>query len=247
MGTTRENNIFRIRDLLDNPLPNAPSFHTIFRQCISEEQDIVNQLNNTGIAWGVKEYQLNYTPSIDTYQINVEDWGKVMLVVKETGNPYVPYVPVPFTDLAEQRYGTILSAFYGVYGTLFPASETIERMAFYREGTTDAQYMVKINPRPNMSWTYLITYMPGYMGTDDPLETATQMPEHVDLLRLRAAMALLGYSKWSDDEAFNRQKRLELADSPYGFKYQLVRKEQLFSRYIQSINIPRTVEVDNWT
>lgn len=243
MSVTRIENIFRTRDLLDSPLPQSPSFHQLLRQQISEEMDVVNQLNNTGKPWGTAEYQLNYTPSQTTYTINAQDWGKVLFVVKVTGNPYVPYVPVPFDDITEQNYGTILTSFYGVYGTIFPLSETPEKMSFYRDGVTNAQYKVSIQPAPAVSWTYIITYMPGYIGTGDALETAVQMPEHSELIRLRSAVALLNYSKWGDDEAFNRQKRSDLMQ---GFMYQLDRKEKLFSRYIQSINIPRMTEIESW-
>lgn len=244
MSVTRIESIFRVRDLLDSPLPQSPSFHQLLRQQISEEMDVVNQLNNTGRAWGTAEYQLNYTPSQTTYTIGVENFGKVLFVVKQTGNPYIPYVPVPFNDITEQDYGTILTSFYGVYGTIFPLSETPEKMSFYREGVTNAQYKVSIQPAPAVSWTYIVTFLPGYIGTGDALETAVQMPEHAELIRMRAAMALLNYSRWGVDEAFNRQKRMDLMQ---GFQYQLERKERLFSKYIQSINIPRQVEIEPWS
>lgn len=244
MSATRIESIFRVRDLLDSPLPQSPSFHQLLRQQISEEMDIVNQLNNTGRAWGTAEYQLNYTPSQTVYTIGVENFGKVLSVVKVTGNPYVPFVPVPYSDFAEQRYGTILTSFYGVYGSIFPLSETPERMAFYREGVTNAQFKVSIQPAPAISWEYRITFMPGYLGNDDALETAIQLPEFAEVTRLRSAVALLNYSRWGDDEAFNRQKRMDLMQ---GFMYQLERKEAFLSRYIKSIDIPRILEIDSWS
>jgi hypothetical protein len=69
------------------------------------------------------------------------------------------------------------------------------------------------------------------------------MPEHAELVRLRAAMALLNYAEWGDDKQANREKR---ADLMQGFMYQLERKERLFRNYITSINRPKSVEIDEW-
>ncbi len=242
--TTRLENLFRMRDLLDNPSAQKPSFHQLLRQEISEEMDVVNATNNSGKPWAVNEYQLNFNPNQSNYEINVSDWGKVLFVVKVTGNPYIPYIPVPFDDISEQQYGSVLAYFYGIYGQIFPNSETPEKMSFYRSGVLNAQYMVSIQPMPQQSWTYIIHYLPGYLGNDDPLSSATQMPEHAELVRLRGALALLNYTEWGDDKDYNRTKRQDLAQ---GFSYQLQRKEDLFTKYIRSINVPRTVEVDNWS
>jgi len=244
MSVTRLQNVFRMRDLLDNAYPNKPSLHQLFRQEISEEQDIVNETNNTGKPWATAEYQFNYTTNQSKYPINVSNFGKVLNVLKVTGNPYVPFVPVPFDDIAEQTYGRIMMDFYGVYGSIFPISETPEHMSFYRSGVMNSQYMVEIQPMPSSNWTYIVTYLPGYLGVDDPLSAAIQMPEHAELVRLRGATALLNYSSWYEDEQQNRQKREDLAK---GFAYQLDRKEALFSKYIRNINIPRMVDVGHWS
>lgn len=242
MGTTRIQNIFRVRDLLSSPLPNAPSFHRLMAQLISEEMDVVNATNNTGIPWATATYQLNYSAGQTSYDINVTNFGKILYVVKATTNPYIPYISVPFDDVSQQEYGTIYN-YYGSYGQAFAMPVTPERMSFYREGVLNAQYKCTIQPQPQESATYILTYLPGYIGVDDPLSSATQMPEHAELVRLRAAMALLNYAEWGDDKAENRLKR---ADLMQGFGYQLERKEQLFKNYISSINRPRTVDVDNW-
>jgi len=243
MSVTRLQNVFRIRDLLDNPFPNKPSLHQIFREEISVEQDIVNETNNTGRPWATAEYQLNYTTNQSKYPINVNNFGKVLQVLKVTGNTWLPYVPVPFDDLTEQTYGRLLFDFYGVYGSVFPMSETPEHMSFYRSSVLNSQYMVEIQPMPATNWEYIITYMPGYIGVDDPLSAAIQLPEYAELVRLRAAMALLTYSAWYEDDEMNRKKREDLAK---GFAYQLARKEALFSKYIRNINIPRTVDIGHW-
>jgi len=240
---TRLDTIFKVRDLLDNPVPSRPSFHQLFRQAISEEQDMANALNVSGQSWGVEEYQLNYSPGLDTYAINVSNFGKVLYVSRLTGNPYIREVCVPFDDMQNQHYGSIWTNWWNVYGSFFQPDTTPEHASFYRQGTVNAQYMVKINPMPMQGWVYKIVYIPGYIGSNDPLETAVQMPEHVELVRLRMAMALLPYAEWGDDPVMNTDKRKQLMA---GFEYQLRRKETLFSTYIKNINIPRSELVADW-
>ncbi len=248
MGVTRIENVFSMRSLLDNPYPNAPSFHQLFRQELSEERDIVNATNLSGKPWATAEYQLNYTPNQSEYAINVSDFGKVLFVVKETTNSYIPYLPVAFDDISEQQYGQIIQWMNNNYSQPFVLTEAPERMSFYRQGVVNAQYMVAINPSPQNSNVYHITYLPGYLGNDDPLETSIQMPEHAELVRLRGAMAQLNYSKWYEDEEKNREKRKDLAA---GFDYQLNikgtgGKEKMFADYIRAINIPRSTLVEDW-
>src|SRR6185369_5344724 len=244
MSVTILQNIFRIRDLLDSPTPQKPGFHQLLRICVSEQMDITNALNNTGLPWGESIYTLQYHPGQTEYSINVGDFGKVIFVTKVVPGPYIFEVPVPYSDRNHEHYGTVWMDFVTAWGAgVGWLSETLEHMSFYRDGAMNPQPMVSIQPAPQQSWTYKIHYMPGYIAPNYSLETAVQLPEHQELLRLRAAMAALNYSEWGDDMAFNRQKRLDLAQ---GFQYQLDRKEKLFANYITSINVPRTVEVSDW-
>jgi len=242
MSVSRTQNIFRIRDLLDNPLPNRPSFHRLMTQEISEEMDIVNATTNVAKPWATSTFQLNYTAGQDSYDINVSDFGKILYVVKQTTNPYIPYISVPFDDVSQQDYGTIYN-YYGSYGQAFALPVTPEKMSFFREGVLNSQFKCTIQPQPQESATYILTYLSGYIGIGDPLSAATQMPEHAELVRLRAAMALLNYAEWGDDKAENREKRKDLAQ---GFAYQLERKEMLFRNYITAMTSKRTVEIDDW-
>ncbi len=236
MPVTRSQQIYRTRDLLKfegkYPFPNAPSFHDILRQEISTEMDIVNASLQTGRPWGTAEYQLNYTPAQNTYTLNVDNWGKVLYVVRVTGNQYIPYVTVPFDDVQTQHYGTIFADYTNTYGSFAQPNETAERMSFYREGVLNAEYKVKINPMPQISWTYLITYLPGYIGTADPLTAAIQLPEHAELVRIRNALALLPQAQWSEDIGYNKEARLAVAA---GLVVQKDVKEINFSNYIKSI------------
>lgn len=242
---SRLENLFRVRDILDRPMPESPDFHQLFRIAIAEEQDFRNQINNTGIAWAVNSFTLNYRCGQDTYPINVSDFGKALFVVRATGNCRIPWLPVPFDDVTDLQYGSLLGAYYGTCGMAWPygLNETLEKMAFYRAGDQSSQPYVKIQPMPATSAEYVIHYMPGYRGNDDPLTSEVNMPEHVELLRLRQAMASLPYSRWFEDESENRIKRQELATA---FMYQMQRKEQAFHEYIASISHGKTCDIAYW-
>lgn len=244
MGATRQQNLFAIRGLLDYPQPNSPSFDLLLRQEIAEERDLINETNNTGKPWAMNEYQFIFTPGIDTYSINVSDFGKVLFCLRNTTNPYIPWLPVGVNDVTQMQYGTLLSYFYGNGWTQsFALSETIEKISFFRTGATNPIFQCRIQPMPQQSWTYRLFYLPGYIGDDDPLETAVLMSEHVELLRLRAAAALLPYAKWSDDEAANTNRRKELMQS---FEFQLTRREKNWADYRRNIDRPQTTTVDSW-
>lgn len=244
---TRLENIFAMRRLLDNPWPNAPSFDRLFQLELSGEADILNATNISERPWAVNTFQLNYTPGLAKYEINVSDFGKAYLVTRIVPGPYVTRINVPFTDLNAQQYGAIWP-WYG-YGGIWTIDNTIEKMSFFREGVTNAQYFVTIEPQPQQSAVYEITYVPGIVPASDPLESAVQLPEHASLIQYRGAMANLAYAKWYEDEKENRVKRQELAAS---FDYQLnghdgrSGKEGLFRKYVSSMAIPKAVWVSDW-
>lgn len=241
MGVTQIEQLQRIRDLLGRPQQQSPAPHDMLRQLISEMMMMVNETLDTGKAWATQTTQLNYTPAISTYDINVSDFGKPLYVVRLTGNQYVPAIAVPFDDVNNQEYGAIWNINYTSWAGIFPYDQTPERMSFYREGVMDAVYKVAIQPMPQTSCTYEITYLPGYIGNDNALNSLVQMPEHAELIRLRAAIALLPYAKWGDDENVNMMRRKELAQA---FAYQVEPREAVFKRYIRSISIPRHVEIE---
>jgi len=242
MGVTRLENIFRTRDWLGRPLPNSPSFHDILRQEISTEMDILNKTNNSGRPWALSTYQLNYTPGQDTYAINVTDWGKAVYVERLQGDSYIRYLAVDFSDVNDLSYGTVWQYPSNSFGQTPWMAVAPERMSFYRQGVLNAQATVRIQPEPQTSWTYLIHYLPGVIGNQDPLESAVQMPEHATLAQLRNAASLLALAEWSTDEEKDERKRARLEKS---FAYQLSIKEPFFREYIKSITIPRVQAIED--
>lgn len=243
MGITRLENLFRCRSLLDLPQTEHPSFHQMFQEEISVEQDILNATSNSQRPWATNTYALNYTPGLAAYTINVTNFGKPILVTKVINSPYVKRVNVPFDDVTQQHYGTVFNWNQGLYNVPWDIEDTPERMSFYRENVLNAQYRVTIEPQPQWSGIYEIMYIPGYIGDDDPLEASIQLPEHAELIRLRVAMGLLPYCKWSETATENTAKRMELAKI---FEYKLNIKEPLFAKFITNITIPRQVFVEDW-
>ncbi len=209
----------------------------------------MNALNNSGEAWAVNTVQLNYSPGLDSYQINVTDFGKPILVVRETTNPYVPFLPVPFDTITDLQYGTIWNQFWNSWGAPLALRETIEHIAFYRSSANNQQTLCKIQPQPIESATYIISYIPSSIGYDDPLETQPAMAEYQELLRLRTSLALLPYVQWSEDRAKDAPRKAELRD---GFLVQLNGLdgksgwEFSFKEYISSLTVNREVSIADW-
>lgn len=235
----------RVRSILDNPLPNSPDFDQLFRIAIAEEQDFRNEMNNSSVAWSLQSTTVNYRVGQDTYDLNVNDFGKALYVLRATENCQIKWLPVPIDDVEDLRYGTLLGAYFGSYGIpwLYGMNETLEHMSFFRGGDQASQPMVRIQPEPATNAEYVVHYQPGHRGDDDALTSEVTLPEHVELLRLRQAMASLAYAKWHTDEAENRIRRQELAAS---FAMQMQRKEQTYREYIATMSHSRDVTLDYW-
>lgn len=243
---TRLEGIMGMRNLLDFPYPNKPSFTNLLKQQISEETDIANELNNTGRPWSTQTITLNYPANgLNTLTINAANFGKVLFVVRLLpNNPFISALPVPFADIGELQYGTILAPYYSIYANWITVpANTVEKMAFYREDVINPQFKVKIEPLPQESCQYEVTYLVGAIGNNDPLSSSIALPEHASLAQLRGAMAQLPYAQWSEDAVADTVKKKELAAA---FMYQLSRKEPIFKEYKKSLVHPRQVEID-WT
>ena len=241
MGVTIIEQISRIRDLLGRPEPQYPAPHDMLRQTFSEMMLMVNETINTGKAWATETIQLNYTPSQSTYDINVNNFGKPLFVTRLVENQFIHRISVPFDEVNNQNYGAVWNVGWASWAGLFPYDQTPERMSFYREGSVNPICKVTIQPMPQTSCVYEITYLPGYITNDNALSSSVQLPEHAELVRLRAATSLLPYARWSEDEAANMVRRKELAQA---FMYQLEPREMAFKRYIRSIEIPKYVTIE---
>tara|TARA_R110000868_G_scaffold290108_1_gene550344 strand:- start:486 stop:1172 length:687 start_codon:yes stop_codon:yes gene_type:complete len=224
-------------------MTQSPSFHQMFLEEISVEQDILNATTNAQRPWAVKTFQLNYTPGLDSYAISVTDFGKPLLVSRVVYSPYINRINVPFDDLNGQHWGTVFQAFNNTYGMPWNLEDTPERFSFYRENVVNSSYNVKIQPQPQQSAVYEILYAPGFIGDQDPLEATIQLPEHAELVRLRCAIGLLPYCKWSEDVGADTAKKQELRQV---FEYKLNVKEPAFSRYISSITTPKDTFCGDW-
>lgn len=234
---SRETNIFRTRTLLDSPYPSSPTLHQFVQAELRGEQDIVNQLNNTGKPWQVSTFELVSNSFQDTYEISANQFGKALYVVKATDNVQVPFVSVEFTDITDLTYGQV----WNTAGSFYP-NPTFEQFAFYRTAP-DSIPMVKIQPLPQQQAVYTVSYLIGDVGTGDPLSASYAVPEYATLLQLRNAMffALSGTCRWFEDDERNYAKSDRLAKA---FAYELERKERSFAEYIRSLVHSQMVDCD---
>lgn len=241
---TRLENLARVRQYLDTPYPSRPSFAQAFQMELSVEADILNESNNSDRPWAVEMTQINYSPTNLPINITVGNFGKPILVTRVvTNNPYINRVVVPFQGYNNQLYGTVWQMWDSFAGWAWNINETPERMTFFREGVTDAQVSVTVQPQPQQAVIYEISYIPSRPDDDAPLEAQIQLPEMSELVQLRVATQLLPYAAWYENEDENRAKRKDLAAA---FAYQLERKEKIFERYVSSINKPRDIFISSW-
>jgi len=155
----RQENIFRMRTLLDTPYASSPNLHLFVQQELSEEIDIINELNNTGVAWAENSTQLVSNGFQDTYEISASDFGKPLYVLRATNDPFVPYISVPFGDITTLDYGVVWGGINSITDGFFTNNVTPEKFAFYRSGAVNPINKVRIQPLPQQSATYTISFI----------------------------------------------------------------------------------------
>lgn len=232
-----------IRALLDFPDEQSPSPHQILNQMLTDEQKLNLKLTNTRQAWNLVPATITTVKGQSEYPIasplagGNTSAGKVYFVVRATGKPDSPYLPIAFDDYSELDYGKMpdnpndnLSAG--------------EKVSFYRTGFNDPQLRAVIQPAPQGVLTYQISF---YGGGFDKLYAAMNasgiLAELTFYRDLQTAIALSPYAKWGNDVNFNTMRRKELRD---GLMYQFSGIEKDVEEYIDQINSPVTGEMGYW-
>lgn len=246
---TRAQAVSNVRTIrLDNPYQQAPNLHQIVGSFLQFEQLMANRLNSTGKPWSVKSFEFTSDPDTDTYNVEtggtppvpITDFGKPLLIEKETGDSNYPWSQVYFDDFNQQEYGVIPSGVsevgaWGLFGV------TQEKFTFYREGVINPVMKFRLNPLPQDAKNYVIWYAVGAIGITNALTVNYAIPEHAHLVEVQTAIANLPRSRWREDEDFNRKKREELAA---GLDFELSILQPVFDQYVRELTHARPVEVD---
>src|SRR4051812_17048578 len=78
MSTTVASEVTGVRVMLDNPLPQSPSFRDILDELEAEYQHVTNTTNNTGNAWQTNTHTLSSVIGQYQYQLELPDFFKAL-------------------------------------------------------------------------------------------------------------------------------------------------------------------------
>lgn len=249
----------RIKSRLGPVFEQSPSPHQIFDQMLTDEQALLLRLTNTGKPWALISYTLTTVAGQSEYALtepvsNYQQSGKVHYVVRATGDANLPYVDVPFDDYSELNYGKmplIGNAGAGgnvIYeGSVYPVTE---KVSVYRKDAQDQTKYLVIQPVPQEVLTYTVYFFPAALDKAHALATQTGAPiELNEYLALKSTAALLPNAMWSDDRSINddeRRNRSAGITSELGNVETPGTWEHIVAQYIQSINAPKTFDMDLW-
>lgn len=185
-----------VRRSLGDPLANNPSLAQTWQAIIRQAQSFYNQLNNTSAAWATGETQITVQAGQDKYLVSAPNWGKCMLVsTADPGNPGHWERWVPFYEPQN-----LLLAYDGprdganwFQGWIDGSNHTALGIAFQRE---NGGIYAKIRPVPQASAIYKILYSIGDWASSAALGSIPVLPEHHQLIEIKAALSLLPLTEW---------------------------------------------------
>jgi len=202
-----------VRNILANPLPNAPTPEDISDALQEVYQYANNRTNNTGNAWQIGT--LNITTVAETYVYQIEtqydDFYKALSVVTVPETATDPEYPLEFVEVEHipEEWSWITSN----GGRLYYSDHSVQYIAFYRKmGTAGETIWVEMRPVPDRVETYKITYQVGDFW-NRVANTDYGMPhrEHRFHLRRLAAQTLLPKCKWNFGD--NNQMKSEIRET----------------------------------
>lgn len=239
--------VLGVRNLLDNPLSQAPSFKQIVEELQAEYQYITNDTNNTGNSWQIGETTLTTVSGQYRYDLSVTDFYKALNVTTVPGDINgQPQYTLEFTEFENMpKEWAWLSPTRGQY---MYSSHDSQLIAFYRtqDSTTGEVLKCEIRPVPNRVQDYKILYQITDWWTDHE-SAAYKLPHSSQRYYVRALVAqnllLRGGVKWSFDEVKNFTKGKIVAE---GLKTRLERYKAVYDEYKDTLDIPDITEADSW-
>lgn len=232
-----------IRLRLGGPLDQKPSDGELLLILNTQVQSYLNEVNLSAKPWAVAEVNLYAVPTVEDYAIAATNFGKPIQVrTVYPANPAHIERDIDFFELGDLNFDWNLPKNFGnTFFNLDGSPHTAIRMAFFRRLGQDTAY-VRIIPIPQLAATYQILYQIGVYGDTQGLGEVPVLPQHHSLIELRSAIAALPLSEWSGDEAYNIEKRKELALS---MGADAARLERQFSEYIKTITVSRRLNYRN--
>lgn len=237
--------------MLNNPLPQSPSFRDILDELEAEYQHVTNDTNNTGNAWQTNTYTLTTTAGQYDYQIvtDNDDFFKALSVTTVPENVDAdPQYVLEFTEFEHlPKEWAWLGQNKGQYMT---SSHDSQLIAFYRKiATTGEQIWCRLAPTPAQTQDYTILYqVTDWWPLVDASNSRTwKLPHSSQRFYIRSLVAqnllMSGRVRWSYDNLQN-YKMGELVEK--GLEIKLKRYEAVYNEYKDSLDNPDIVMADAW-
>lgn len=240
----------KIRAWIDAPIEQRPTPHQILNQMLTEEQALLLRLTNSNKPWALVSKTLTTVAGQSEYEITQpiasnQNSGKVYYIIRTTNQTDLPYISVPFDDFSSQNYGQLLPSANANDPLLLP-----ELVSIYRKDAQSQKQYVVIQPAPQSVLTYTIYFKVGSLNRSAAAMTSTgPVSELNDWLDLTAAIHLLPYCEWKDDENYNDSRRRTLAAGLADQIGDINKRGSLaynVDQYLRTINSSNTFDLDYW-
>lgn len=251
MATTIQAEVLGVRSMLNNPLPQAPSYNDILEEMQAEYQNITNLTNATANSWQVANYTLTSVAGQYEYTITPanDDFFKALNVT--TVPPDVdtdPQYMVEFTELEHipKEWGWLGEN----QGQFLMSSHDSQLIAFYRTITSSGSAIkCQIRPTPTRVQDYNILYQVTDWWPQVLVSLGKEftLPHSSQRFYIRALVAqnllLKGNVSWSFD-ADRDAATAKLVES--GLSARLARYQEGFNEYRGSLDNPDITFITSW-
>lgn len=202
-----------VRGRLRHSRANAPGDGDCLRALCDHIKILRAKRKNTGHPWDFADKRIVAVPGLARYAINDIRFGTplAVLTVDDTNPSHIQRL-VPFYAPQNLAFLWGLPTDMGYYANNGDGSfHSAERIAFYwTEGTP----YLEIQPVPQLSCVYLVRFLIGNSVDAMSLADEVNLGEVGDsLVEVRAALSLLPFAEWEDEEKENIAKRKSLAES----------------------------------
>ncbi len=243
------NEVIAIRSLLNNPLPQSPSFESILEGIEAEYTLATQQTNNKGNAWQKAEVSFTTSAGVREYQILTDDndFDKPLVVttVPANNSAYPEYV-LEFTEVEN------ISKEWGWTGTnkgqFTMSSHDSQLIAFFHKLTDEGdEVWCELRPTPSKAQVYKVMYQVGdwwarVFATQD-LGYNLPYSMHKHYLRALVAQNLLYKCRWSFDAVADAMTKKEIGET---LANQISRHKPVYDEWIGSLVVPDVIEASAW-
>lgn len=211
-----------------DPRAQRPSDRHIYRALLDHLKNLYNHLSNTGHTWEEYELTISASSGQSDYQLNDTRLGKPIIVfTKDDSNPAHIERVVPVFELQDLNFDWNLPNDIGTSTTDWGGKHSAWRVGYYRRNGFS---YLRFKPIPQQSAEYRVMYVLGNWADSAALGDEPVLSEHHHLIEIRAAISLLPFAEWDDDENRNNQRQQKLALSLKNDEGMFAGEFELYSR-----------------